>query len=177
MSTHTPSAAPADTRPERPHAPAIQPPDHAGLAAPAREPGSSPGDALPAPGLIKPAIGAYRRHLLVCTGTRCTQGEAQDLFDGLGERFKAAGLDKGALRVKRTRVHCFAACKGGPVMCVQPDGTWYSQVTPSAMQRIIDEHLVGGRVVEDLRFHQGPGLLEDGDETGGHAPACAEARP
>lgn len=123
---------------------------------------------------VKPVIGAYRRHLLVCTGTRCTQGEAQDLFDSLGERFKAAGLDKGPLRVKRTRVHCFAACKGGPVMCVQPDGTWYSQVTPSAMQRIIDEHLVGGRVVQDLVFHQGPGWLAD-EEDGPASAACASA--
>ena len=62
---------------------------------------------------------------------RCAQnGEAQDLFDSLGAKFKAAGLNDGELRVKRSRVGCFAACKGGPVMCVQPDGTWYYNVTP-----------------------------------------------
>lgn len=105
----------------------------------------------------KPKIGAYRRHLLLCTGTRCTQdGAAQALFDSLGEKFKAAGLDKGELRVKRSRVNCFAACKGGPVMCVQPDGTWYYNVTPANMDRIIEQHFVGGKPVQDLVFHQVP---------------------
>lgn len=105
----------------------------------------------------KPKIGAYRRHLLLCTGTRCTQdGAAQALFDSLGEKFKAAGLDQGELRVKRSRVNCFAACKGGPVMCVQPDGTWYYNVTPANMDRIIEQHFVGGKPVQDLVFHQVP---------------------
>ncbi|MBT9495430.1 MAG: (2Fe-2S) ferredoxin domain-containing protein [Paucibacter sp.] len=97
----------------------------------------------------KPKIGAYRRHLLVCTGTRCTQdGESQAIFDSLGDKFKAAGLHEGEMRVKRSRVSCFAACKGGPVMCVQPDGVWYYQASGANLDRIINEHLVGGRVVE-----------------------------
>lgn len=105
----------------------------------------------------KPKLGEYRRHLLVCTGPRCTRdGESQALFDSLGETFKAAGLDKGELRVKRTRVSCFAACKGGPVVCVQPDGVWYYNATPENMQRIVERHLVGGEPVEELIFHRGP---------------------
>lgn len=106
----------------------------------------------------RPRIADYRRHLLVCTGPRCTtQGESQQLFDSLGDKFKAAGLNAGELRVKRSRVSCFAACRGGPVLCVQPDGTWYDQVTPERMDRIIAEHLVGGEPVRDWVFHQGPG--------------------
>ncbi|PLK47766.1 ferredoxin [Uliginosibacterium sp. TH139] len=107
--------------------------------------------------VVKPRIADYGRHLLVCTGPRCAQdGAAQALFDSLGEKLKAAGLDSGPLRVKRSRVSCFAACKGGPIMCVQPDGTWYYQVTPENMDRIIAEHLAGGRSVSELVFHQGP---------------------
>jgi len=64
----------------------------------------------------QPSIADYRRHLLVCTGPRCTaDGEAQALFGNLGAIFKAAGLDQGELRVKRSRVSCFAACRGGPI--------------------------------------------------------------
>lgn len=105
--------------------------------------------------VVKPKIGGYRRHLLVCTGPRCTaDGQAQALFDSLGDKFKAAGLNAGDLRVKRSRVSCFAACKGGPIVCVQPDGTWYYNVTPANMDRIIEDHLCQGRRVEDLVFHQ-----------------------
>ncbi len=105
----------------------------------------------------KPRMGEYRRHLMLCVGPRCAQeGEAQALFDSLGERFKAAGLDKGDLRVKRTRAYCFATCKAGPVLCVQPDGIWYYNVTPANMDRIITEHLLGGVPVEDLIYHRGP---------------------
>jgi (2Fe-2S) ferredoxin len=112
----------------------------------------------------RPKIQDYRRHLLVCVGPRCTQGESQQLFDSLGEKFKASGLDQGALRVKRTRVHCFAACRGGPVLCVQPDGVWYYNVTPQNMDRIIEQHLLGGRPVEDLIFHRGPEVLAESEE-------------
>lgn len=109
----------------------------------------------------KPKIGGYKRHVLVCTGPRCTQdGAAQALFGSLGDKFKAAGLHEGDLRVKRSRVSCFAACKGGPVMCVQPDGTWYYNVTDAHMDRIIAQHLVAGQVVQDLVFHQGPGSCD-----------------
>ena len=117
--------------------------------------------------VVKPQIGSYRRHLLVCTGTRCTlDGQSQLLFDSLGDKFKAAGLHEGELRVKRSRVSCFAACKGGPILCVQPDGVWYYNVTPGNMDRIVEQHLVGGRVVEELVFHRGPqcgGQEEGGD--------------
>ena len=107
--------------------------------------------------VVKPRIGAYKRHVLICTGSRCTQdGASQELFDSLGDKFKTAGINEGELRVKRSRVSCFAACKGGPVMCVQPDGIWYYDVTPQNMDRIIEQHLVGGQPVADLIFHQGP---------------------
>ena len=121
--------------------------------------------------VVKPKIGEYRRHILVCTGERCTgDGASQALFDSLGDKFKAAGLTSGPLRVKRTRASCFAACKGGPIVCVQPDGTWYYNVTPENMDRIIEQHLRGGRPVEDLVFHQAG--CGDDDEGACHAPAA-----
>ena len=105
--------------------------------------------------VVKPKIGDYRRHLLVCTGPRCSaDGASQALFDSLGDKLKSAGLNAGALRVKRSRVGCFAACKGGPIVCVQPDGTWYYNVTEENINRIIDEHLCGGTPVDELVFHQ-----------------------
>jgi (2Fe-2S) ferredoxin len=111
----------------------------------------------------KPKMSDYRRHLLVCTGPRCTlNGESQALFDSLGAKFKAAGLDQGALRVKRTRVSCFATCKAGPIVCVQPDGVWYYNVNDTNLDRIIHQHLIGGEPVAELIFHQGPGCASEG---------------
>jgi (2Fe-2S) ferredoxin len=96
---------------------------------------------LPAPDepIVRPKIAAYRRHLLVCTGPRCTaDGEAQALFDSLGDKFKAAGLHE----------------------CVQPDGTWYFNARGENLDRIITEHLRDGRPVAELVFHQGPGYSD-----------------
>lgn len=105
--------------------------------------------------LEKPKMMDYKRHLLVCVGPRCTtDGQAQELFETLGDKFKAAGIDKGALRVKRTRTHCFATCKSGPIVVVQPDGVWYYNVTEANLDRIINQHLVGGVPVEDLIYHR-----------------------
>ena len=106
--------------------------------------------------LEKPKMGNYKRHLLVCVGPRCSgQGESQQLFESLGEKFKAAGIDNGTLRVKRTRTHCFATCKSGPLLCVQPDGIWYYNVTPANLDRIIEQHLKHDQPVEDLIYHRG----------------------
>lgn len=109
--------------------------------------------------LEKPKMGQYKRHLLVCVGPRCTEdGESQKLFEMLGEKFSAAGIDKGELRVKRTRTHCFATCKSGPVVSVQPDGIWYYNVTEANLDRIIQQHFVEDKPVEDLIYHRGPNV-------------------
>ena len=75
----------------------------------------------------------------------------------VGHKLMAAGLLRDSdLRVKPSRVDCLGACRSGPVMCVQPDGVWYWGVTPTDLDRIIEQHLIGGRTVEDLVFHRGP---------------------
>lgn len=107
---------------------------------------------------VKPKMMDYQRHITVCVGPRCTENEeGQALYDLLGDKLKAAGLTREDNRVKRTRATCFGTCKIGPLLCVQPDGTWYYNVTPENLERIIDKHLVGGQKVDDLIYHQGPG--------------------
>ncbi|MFY9268718.1 MAG: ferredoxin [Candidatus Manganitrophaceae bacterium] len=102
----------------------------------------------------KPSIKPYSKHLLVCTGPRCTSGEAELLFKMIGERLQAHGLSEGILRVKRTRSHCFAVCKGGPIVVVHPDGIWYYGVTPEVLERILKEHFLEGKPVEEHIFHR-----------------------
>ena len=111
--------------------------------------------------IIKPKMMEYKRHLLVCIGERCNpNGEGQALYDSLRNKFKQAGIDNGALRVKRSRATCFGTCKSGPLICVQPDGVWYYDVTSDKLDKIIQQHLLEGVPVAEYSYHQGPGTTE-----------------
>ena len=108
--------------------------------------------------VTKPTMMNYRRHLLVCIGPRCTEnGEGQALYDEIKIKLKEAGLNNGDLRVKRSRVTCFGTCKAGPLICVQPDGVWYYDIHSDKLDRIIEQHLLGGKPVTEWVYHQGPG--------------------
>lgn len=107
--------------------------------------------------VIKPKMMDYKRHLIVCIGERCSpDGEGQALYDELKEKFKASGLDKGDLRVKRSRATCFGTCKSGPLLCVQPDGVWYYDIDSEKLDRIIEEHFIAGSPVAEYIYHQAP---------------------
>ncbi len=109
--------------------------------------------------VIKPKMMDYKRHLIVCIGDRCSpDGEGQALYDELKEKFKASGLDKGDLRVKRSRATCFGTCKSGPLLCVQPDGVWYYDINSEKLDRIIEEHFIAGNPVAEYIYHQAPSL-------------------
>ena len=109
----------------------------------------------------KPTMMNYRRHLLVCVGERCTEnGAGQALYDSLKDKFKNAGLNSGDLRVKRSRATCFGTCRSGPLLCVQPDGVWYYDIDDSKLDRIIQQHFIDGKPVEEWIYHQGPDIKE-----------------
>ena len=95
----------------------------------------------------------HTRHVFMCVGPRCTEnGErAQAVFEYMGEKIDALP----ELRVKRTRTHCMVACRAqGPVLVVYPEGVWYNRVDEAAVERIVNEHLVGGAEVGELIFHR-----------------------
>ena len=56
----------------------------------------------------------------------------------------------------RTKCHCLRICTAGPIAVVYPEGTWYQNVTTENAERIIQEHLIAGKVVEDLCFARNP---------------------
>jgi (2Fe-2S) ferredoxin len=89
----------------------------------------------------------------MCVGPRCTENGvlAEAMFGVLGEQIDA----RPELRVKRTRTHCMVACKAqAPVVVVYPEGVWYRCEDAGAIERVVVEHLEGGREVSDLVFHR-----------------------
>lgn len=118
------------------------------------------------------SIPAVDRHIFLCaeqTTPRCsTYEESSVVWKHLKARLKELGVttappkwrgttafepvEPGAGSVLRTKADCLRVCESGPIAVVYPEGTWYRSVSVDVMNRIIDEHLLEGRPVEDHVF-------------------------
>ncbi|MGN1419840.1 MAG: NADH-quinone oxidoreductase subunit NuoF [Acutalibacteraceae bacterium] len=90
----------------------------------------------------------YRKQILVCGGTGCTSSGSQKVIKALESEIKEKELDD----VLIVKTGCFGLCALGPVVIVYPEGAFYSQTTPEGAKRIIDEHIIGGKVCKDLLY-------------------------
>ena len=101
-----------------------------------------------------PPYPPYGKHVFVCTGPRCAPETSPALYAHVKARLKELGLSEGPERVNRSQCQCFGVCQGGPIMVVYPEGIWYHHVTPEKAERIIQEHLIKNRPVEEFVFHR-----------------------
>jgi NADP-reducing hydrogenase subunit HndC len=94
-------------------------------------------------------LSGYKAMLMTCTGTGCVSAKGFDILETLKETLKEKGLDNDYMAVG---TGCNGFCAAGPIVVVQPEGTFYQKLKKKDVAKIVESHLMGGKPVEELLY-------------------------
>ena len=98
----------------------------------------------------------YRSHVLVCAGAGCISSDCKTVQAAMLDNIDKYGLGQ---EVKLVETGCMGPCDLGPVLVVYPEGVFYRRVTPEGAARVVEEHLLKGRLVEDMVYRSNDQLM------------------